>query len=166
MLRSPRADDAEALFARLASDPRVTEFSTWRPHRDVVETRRVIQQLSNARGDLVWILAMQDTGEVIGEFGYRRPQAHAVELGYCLAREWWGQGLISETLGVVLEWFARDRSVYRVRATCHIDNSRSARLLEAAGLCLEGRLRRYAVFANSSPQPQDGLLFAKAMREG
>jgi hypothetical protein len=40
----------------------------------------------------------------------------------------------------------------------------SARVLERAGLALEGRLVRYAMFPNLSAEPQDCLLFATALR--
>jgi [ribosomal protein S5]-alanine N-acetyltransferase len=49
-------------------------------------------------------------------------------------------------------------------AFCHVDNIASARLLEHSGLAPEGRLVRYAVLPNISAEPQDCLLFAKALR--
>lgn len=163
-LRPPRLDDADALFARVTSDAEVTRFLPWRPHPNVDETRRVITQLFNVGDDHTWAIVMRDTDEVIGQCGYRRRQAHAVELGYCLGRQWWGRGLMSETLRVVIEMFARDPRIYRVSAACHVDNVRSARALERSGLALEGRLARYAVLPNLSPEPQDCLLYARAMR--
>jgi [ribosomal protein S5]-alanine N-acetyltransferase len=164
LLRRPGLDDAGALFARIASDPRVTKYLLWTPHPDVNETRRVISELFNVGDDHTYVVAIRDSGDVIGELGYRRPLPHAVELGYCLAPQWWGQGLMFEAVRVVLGSLARDPALYRVSAACHVDNTRSARLLQRAGLALEGRLARYAVFPNLSPEPQDGLLFAKAMR--
>jgi RimJ/RimL family protein N-acetyltransferase len=56
------------------------------------------------------------------------------------------------------------RDVYRVWATCHVDNERSARLLLRAGFLLEGRLTRHAVYPNLGPEPRDSLLYAKALR--
>ena len=162
LLRRPRLDDAAALFAGIVSDPQVTRYLSWTPHHDVGETRRVISELFNLGDDHTWVIALG--GELIGQLGYRRPQPHAAELGYCLARKWWGLGLMSEAVRVVLASLARDPALYRVWATCHVDNGRSARLLQCLGLALEGRLARYAVFPNLSPEPQDGLLFAKAMR--
>jgi len=164
LLRQPRLDDADALFTRIASDPQVTEYLLWPPHPDVGETRRVISELLNLGDDHTWMIAIRDTGDVIGQLGYRRPRPHAAELGYCLARQWWGQGLMSEAVRVALDSLARDPALYRVSAACHVANARSARLLERAGLALEGRLTRYAVFPNLGPEPQDGLLYAKAMR--
>ena len=54
--------------------------------------------------------------------------------------------------------------MYRISAICHVDNIRSARVLERAGLSFEGRLVRHTVFPNISTEPQDVLQFAKAVR--
>jgi [ribosomal protein S5]-alanine N-acetyltransferase len=74
------------------------------------------------------------------------------------------QRIMSEVLPLLLEEAQRDPAVYRVYAYCHVDNTGSARVLERAGLALEGRLVRYAMFPNLSAEPQDCLLFAKALR--
>ena len=65
---------------------------------------------------------------------------------------------------LLLDKAQRDPTVYRVTAHCHVDNTASARLLERSGLTLEGRLVRYAVLPNISDEPQDCLLFGKALR--
>ena len=57
-----------------------------------------------------------------------------------------------------------DPRVYRLSAICHVDNTRSARVLERAGLAFEGRMVRHTVFPNISREPQDVLQFAKAIR--
>ena len=164
LLREPRLDDAEVLYARVTSDPEVSRYMSWTPHANVDETRRVITELFNVGDDRTWVVALRDGGEVIGEIGSRRPQPHAVEFGYCLGRQWWGMGLMSEAVRMVLDLFEKDSAIYRVSAACHVDNVRSARLLDRSGLVLEGRLRRYVVFPNISAEPLDGLLYAKALR--
>jgi [ribosomal protein S5]-alanine N-acetyltransferase len=163
MLRAPQIEDADELFASITSDPEVTKYLFWTPHPDVNETRRVITELFNVGDDHTWAIVLRETGEIVGQLGYRRPQPHAVELGYCLATRWWGQGLMTESLDVILQRLQQDRKLYRVAATCHVDNTRSARLLEK-WLLLEGRLVRHTVFPNLGPEPQDCLLYARAMR--
>ena len=163
-LRPPRIEDAEELFASITSDPNVTRFLSWLPHPDVDETRRVIRELFNVGDDHTWLFGLRDTDGIVGLVGYRRPQPHAADLGYCMAARWWGHGLMPEAVGLILQRLQADPQVYRLTATCHVENTRSARVLEKCGLSLEGRLVRHTVFPNLGPEPQDCLLYARAMR--
>ncbi|MEW2483840.1 GNAT family N-acetyltransferase [Mycobacterium sp. NPDC051198] len=161
-LRPPVADDAEALFTHIGSDPEVTRYLTWRPHSGVTETRRVITTVFNADDEETWLI--EAGGEAVGLCARRRPQPYSVELGYCLGRKWWGQGLMSEAVALMLADVEPDPAVYRVTAHCHVDNAGSVGVLRRSGLTLEGRLARYAMFPNLSDEPQDVLLFGKAVR--
>jgi ribosomal-protein-alanine N-acetyltransferase len=163
-LRPPRLDDAEAIFAGIASDPEVTRYLLWSPHPNVDETRKVITELFNVGVETTWLIELRDSGQPVGLCGWRRHQPHVVDLGYCLGRQWWGQRIMSEVLPLLLDEAQRDPAVYRASAFCHVDNTASARLLQRGGLSLEGRLARYHVFPNLSPEPQDCLLFGKALR--
>lgn len=163
-LRAPRAEDADILFERIASDPDVTRYLSWSPHPDVAETRRVITEVFNIADERTWVIELRDGGGPIGTCGTRRPKSYSVELGYCLGRNWWRQGFMSEVLPLLLDDAHRDPAVYRVYAYCHVDNVGSARVLERGGLALEGRLARYGMFPNISPEPQDCLLYGKALR--
>jgi [ribosomal protein S5]-alanine N-acetyltransferase len=49
---------------------------------------------------------------------------------------------------------------YRVDANLDSENVQSARVLEKAGMQLEGRLRRYTVHPNLHGEPRDVLMFA------
>jgi ribosomal-protein-alanine N-acetyltransferase len=163
-LRAPTLDDADLLFERIASDPEVTRFLSWTTHANVDETQRVITELFNVGSETTWAIEYRDGGGPIGLCGWRRPQPHTVELGYCLGRQWWRQGIMTEVLPLLLDKARQDPSAYRVTAHCHIDNTGSAAVLERSGLTLEGRLARYAVLPNLSDEPQDCLLFGKAIR--
>ena len=165
VLRLPNLDDAGAIFQRVARDPQVTRYLLWAPHPDVAATRRVINEKLNVGDDeRTWVIELRHSGEVIGLTSCRRPVPHSVEVGYCMGRRWWGKGLMSEVLDMLLTALDADRNVYRVWATCAVDNGRSARLLERAGFFLEGRLARHAVYPTMGPEPQDSLLYARILR--
>ena len=165
LLRPPNLDDAGAIFQRVARDPEVTKYLLWAPHPDVAATRRVItEKLNGSDDERTWVIELRHSGDVIGLASCRRPVPHSVEIGYCLGRRWWGKGLMSEVLDMLLAALDADRAVYRVWATCSVDNERSARLLERAGFVLEGRLARHAVYPTMGPEPQDSLLYAKVPR--
>ncbi|BBX95943.1 N-acetyltransferase [Mycobacterium lacus] len=154
LLHPPRLDDADALYATVARDPEVTRYLLWTPHPDVAETRRVITELFNISDEeRTWLIAPRDGDDVVGLISCRRRARHSVELGYCLGRTWWGMGFMSEALTLLLAELAADTEVYRVWATCHVDNERSAHLLQRSGFALEGRLNRYAVYPTMGPDP-------------
>ena len=165
LLRPPALDDAGALFQRVARDPEVTKYLLWTPHPDVAATRRVITEKLNISDDeRTWAITLRHSGDVIGLTSCRRPVRHSVEIGYCIGRRWWGKGFMSEALTLLLAELAADPAVYRVWATCHVDNARSAQLLQRAGFALEGRLTRDAVYPTMGPEPHDSLLYAKILR--
>ncbi|SPM37214.1 Protein N-acetyltransferase, RimJ/RimL family, partial [Mycobacterium rhizamassiliense] len=164
-LRPPVLDDAGALFQRVARDPEVTRYLLWAPHPDVATTRRVINEKINVGDEeRTWAIELASSGQVVGLTSCRRPVTHSVEIGYCLGRRWWGKGLMTEVLEMLLSALDADRGVYRVWATCSVANVRSAHLLERAGFVREGRLVRHAVYPTMGPIPQDSLLYARALR--
>ena len=165
LLRPPVLDDAGQLFQRVARDPQVTKYLLWTPHPDVAATRRVITERLNVEEHArTWVIALRHSDEIIGMISGRLSARHSVEIGYCIGRRWWGKGLMSEALGTLLAALDADRAVYRVWATCNVDNERSVRLLQRAGFLLEGRLTRHAVYPSLGPEPRDSLLYAKALR--
>ena len=165
LLRLPVLDDAGALFQRIGRDPQVTKYLLWTPHPDVGVTRRVITERMNVDAHLrTWVMVLQHSGEIVGMLSCARPLPYAAEIGYSVGRRWWGKGLMSEALDMLMATLRADPDVYRVWATCHVDNVRSARLLERADFTLEGRLARHAIYPNLGPEPRDSLLYAKALR--
>jgi [ribosomal protein S5]-alanine N-acetyltransferase len=165
LLRLPVIDDAGQLYQRVGRDPQVTKYLLWTPHPDVVATRKVIAERMNVDPRVrTWVMVLQHSNEVVGMISCARPMPYAAEIGYSLGRRWWGKGLMSEALDMLMTTLQADPVVYRVWATCHVDNERSVRLLERAGLTLEGRMARHTIYPNLGTEPLDSLLYAKAMR--
>ena len=165
MLRAPTLDDAGAIFQRVARDPQVTKYLLWTPHPDVATTRRVIAEKLNIGGEeRTWAIALQHSDEVIGLASCRRRMRHSVEIGYCIGRRWWGKGLMSEALDMLLTALrGRPRHVPRLG---HLQCRQRAldAAAERAGFVLEGRLARHAVYPTIGPEPRDSLLYAKTLR--
>ena len=162
-LRAPTLDDAEALFERMASDPEVSHYMSWRPHRDVGETRRVITELFNVGGETVWLVELREGRVLIGVCGWRRPQPHIIDFGYYLGRPWWRQGIMSEAVQLLLDKAQRDPDGVPRIGVLPRRQHRIGAAAGSSGLTLEGRVARYAMLPNISIEPQDCLLFAKAL---
>ena len=163
-LRAPRLDDAEELFSSIVSDPEVTRYMSWPTHPDVDETRRVITELFNVGDERTWLIELRHSEKTVGMCGFRPVQQHSLDFGYYLGRRWWGQRIIAEVVALLLAEMESDPNVYRISAICHVDNTRSARVLERAGLSLEGRLVAVHRLPEHQPEPQDVLQFGKAVR--
>lgn len=67
------------------------------------------------------------------------------ELGYALATEYQGQGLMTEALNLLLADLFFRTSLERVEARCAVDNVPSRKVLEKLGFRREGTLRDYFV---------------------
>jgi ribosomal-protein-alanine N-acetyltransferase len=65
------------------------------------------------------------------------------EVGYALATEHQGRGLMSRALVLLLSDLFANTRIERVEARCAIDNLPSQRVLEKVGFEREGRLRSY-----------------------
>jgi len=83
-----------------------------------------------------------------------------VEVGYGLARPYWGKGYMTEVLRTVIDWAFTQPDIFRVQAFCDVDNLGSARVMEKAGMVCEGTLRRYVLHPNISDEPRDVYLYA------
>jgi len=160
--RPPTSADAQLLFEQYARDPAVAKYMTWRPHGDVKETLEFLRRCERVWIDgsaFPWSLWVKGTGEFAGLLEIR-VSASAVDLGYALAQRWWRHGLMSEALQSVVQWALAQPEIYRVWATCDVENVASARVLERVGMEREGVLRRWLVHPNISEVPRDCLCYS------
>lgn len=66
-----------------------------------------------------------------------------------------------EAVTALADLALREPGVFRVQATCHVDNLASQRVLEKSGFAREGRLARWLVLPNLSPEPQASFMYAR-----
>ncbi|MGO4391157.1 GNAT family N-acetyltransferase [Variovorax sp. M-6] len=161
-LRSPDLSDAEGMFASYTQDADVARYMVWRPHGSLETTRDFIASSVaqwNAGSALPYIITLKASGQLIGMLDVR-PLGHIVNIGYVLARSQWGQGLMVEAIQAFTAIALRLPRIFRVEATCDVDNRPSARALEKSGFLLEGRLARHTVHPNISAEPRDCFIYA------
>ena len=88
-------------------------------------------------------IVLKDTDTVIGVvelmvFDWKNRNA---EIGYWLGKKYWGEGLMTEAVGLVLKFGFGNLKLHRIYARLFEGNTGSARILEKCGFKLEGRLR-------------------------
>lgn len=74
---------------------------------------------------------------LVGACGLGRRPSGAVELGYWIARPFWGRGYATEACSALVE-MARALRIDCVEGSHFIDNPASARVLEKLGFCSTG----------------------------
>lgn len=70
-------------------------------------------------------------------------RSHRAEIGYWLAREFWGRGIMTETLRGFIKYAFAEFELVRLTAHVFEGNLASSRVLEKNGFQLEGHLRRH-----------------------
>ncbi len=160
-LRPIVAADAEAIFDGWAQDPLVTRFLLWKPHRRIEETRAFLDHCAEgwASGEIrSW--GLEREGALIGMLAGRFA-APEIDVGYVLARPWWGQGLVAEALRGMVDAVAGLPGFTRVGAFCHAGHPASARVLEKAGFVEGPRLPAHCVFPNLGEEPVECRSFQR-----
>jgi ribosomal-protein-alanine N-acetyltransferase len=162
VLRPPTAGDSAAIYEGYARDPDVARYVIWTPHTSIAETHEFLQHFvaSADRDDSYpWVMTLREDRTVIGAMHLRvhRPWA---EFGFNIARLYWNRGFGTEAVRAVIAFGLRLPGIERVQAICHVENQASRRVLEKAGMRLEGVLRRYLVFPNVGEEAQDVFMYA------
>lgn len=98
--------------------------------------------------------AVGGIGIELGSDVYRESAA----IGYWVAEEFWGRGIMTEVVRAFSDWSFDAFRLRRISAEVFANNPASARVLEKAGFTFEGRLRSYIV---KGGVVLDALLYAK-----
>lgn len=144
-LRRLTMRDAQDIY-RYAQDPEVARHVLWEAHQSIWESRAYIRFLlyqyrSGLPGS--WGIVLKETGRVIGTIGYMNHSADnaAAEVGYSLAQEHWGKGLMTEALTAVIDETFRVLKLHRIEAMHFTDNPASGKVMAKCGMTHEGHLR-------------------------
>ena len=109
---------------------------------------RYISAVLSADTDRIFALAITVDGKVAGSIeAVRQRDVHRLtaELGYYIAEEHWGKGLVTEAVEQICGYIFDNTDILRIYAEPFAFNSASCRVLEKAGFQYEGTLRSNAV---------------------
>ena len=104
-LRAYRPEDYRQMFDNWAGDPEVTRFLSWGPHANAEITRQLVAMwVEGYQSPTVYRWGIERDGELIGDISVTRwrEEEESCEIGYCLCRRYWSQGIMTEALGRVI----------------------------------------------------------------
>ena len=138
ILRRWEESDAEDLF-RYAKDPEVGPAAGWKPHASVEESREIIKKV--LRGPEAYAVCLKEDGKAIGAIELMRGGSSVnelknndeCELGYWIAKPFWGRGLIPEAAREMLRRAFEDLHMSKVWCGYYDGNEKSRRVQEKVG---------------------------------
>lgn len=107
-----------------------------------------ISDMLSANENDTFAFAITAEGRVIGSIGvYRQGNIHrfTAELGYYIAEEFWGKGIMTNAVKQICKYVFDNSDIIRIYAEPFAFNTASCRVLEKAGFQYEGTLRSNAV---------------------
>ena len=151
-LRTPRltlrpfvADDANAMFTNWASDPEVTKFLTWPTHTNLEVSQWVCNDwVSHYNEPDYYQWAIVYNGQAIGSIAVveHDDRIGKAQIGYCIGRNWWHMGIVSEALKAIMDYLFDEVGFDRIEARHDFRNPHSGNVMKKCGMKYEGILRQ------------------------
>lgn len=138
-LRDLIPEDAHDVFL-YASDPSVARFAGWRVHRTPYDSIAYVQRcMSDQWGPITFAVEHLRERRLIGLVDIRIVSRlwAAGEIGYTLARRYWGQGYNVEAGQLLIHYGFQTLGLRRIQAVCDTRNRRSYRTMEKLGMVRE-----------------------------
>jgi len=134
-LRPFQQSDIDYL-AELNSDPDVRQFFP-----DGTQNREQTEARMNdfifyykEKGLPCFVMFELESGEFVGRCGFGPVETGEIEVGYLLHKKFWGKGLASEVLTVLLEWAKQNINADYIIAFAPIEHVASQRVMQKCGM--------------------------------
>lgn len=138
LLRGFREEDAADFYA-YASVPGVGEMAGWKHHESMADTYRVLGMFLEEKN--VFALVHKESGRVIGSLGLHVSSTagtsfellRSKEVGYVLAKAFWGKGLMPEAVREVIRYCFEELGAELLTVGHFEGNGQSKRVIEKCG---------------------------------
>ncbi|MBR5871823.1 MAG: GNAT family N-acetyltransferase [Clostridia bacterium] len=154
ILRPWKADDLDDFYAYASVDG-VGQPAGWMPHRSRDESRGILNMFME-HGN-VFAIEHRTDRRVIGSLGLHKPPFEALppeqnpyphlrtcEIGYVLAKPYWGQGLMPEAVRRVQNYLFEDMAADLIFVSHYTFNTQSRRVIEKCGFTFLYESEHYA----------------------
>jgi RimJ/RimL family protein N-acetyltransferase len=158
-IRKLTSSDLKA-FMTWGGDPQVTHSLFWDHYQNQEEALTFLKNIVDPHP---WFKAICLNGTPIGAITLDQGKARGVqraELGYVLAKDYWGKGYATEAVKLALESGFQDLGVCRIEAYVDPANLGSVKVLQKSGMEQEAYLKQYVVHRRVI---KDRLVFAKTI---
>ena len=148
-IRKWKLSDAKDLAAALSNKKVQDNLRDGLPYPYTVQDgKEFISAMHSADENETFAFAIMVDDKVVGSIGiFRQGNIHSqtAELGYYIAEEYWGKGIMTEAVKQICEYVFAKSDIIRIYAEPFAYNIASCRVLEKVGFQYEGTLRSNAV---------------------
>lgn len=145
ILRKFIPGDESAMYRNWASDSEVTRFLTWPAHTSEDVSRTILENwLKEYDRDDYYQWAIVFEGEPIGSISVvsHNDRVEKAEIGYCMGKNWWHRGIMSEALAAVIAFLFDEVGYQRIESRHDPRNPHSGGVMRKCGMTFEGTHRR------------------------
>ncbi len=143
-LKPVSPSDAELIFESWGRYPQNFARLTARVFMDVGDAERYLSSLFSAPESMAFHIA-EPNGTVVGMVKAIIAE-HRAQVGYVVNEPFWGRGVATRAVEALVERLEANTSIFRIWATCALDNPASTRVLEKCGFQREGVLKNWVVY--------------------
>ncbi len=107
---------------------------------------RIVEEMTQKQGHPVHFAIRSREGFMIGGLGlneFEIGKSHRAEIGYWLARDYWGNGIMTQVVRIACALAFDELGLSKLTANVFADNASSARVLQKCGFEQEGFLRQH-----------------------
>lgn len=145
-LRKMKVSDSPSLF-RIWSDPEVTKFMNIDSFTDENQAKDMIRLLDEFSLDnkaIRFSIIEMESNKIIGSCGFNSLdfENEKAEIGYDIARAFWGRGYASEAISALLDYAFSTLKLNRIEAKVEPENVNSVKVLQKLNFMFEGTLRQ------------------------
>lgn len=139
--------DAEAMYRNWASDSEVTKYLTWPTHKSQDDSKDILTEWIGEYGNdtfYQWAIVLKENeNEPIGSISvvHMNDDIASVEIGFCIGQKWWHQGITSEALKTLIDFFFVTVGANRIESRHDPRNPNSGMVMKKCGMRYEGTAR-------------------------
>lgn len=161
ILRPWKLSDLEDFYAYASVDG-VGQMAGWQPHQNIEESRHILELFIQGKKTL----AIVKDGRCIGSLGIEKynedkfpefASQQARELGFVLAKPYWGQGLMPEAVREVIRWLFQEKHLDLIFCGYFTWNHQSQRVQQKCGF-VPYRIIEYTNAAGKIEETQECFL--------
>jgi ribosomal-protein-alanine N-acetyltransferase len=160
-LRKLLYSDRNDIF-EYAQNENVARNVIWFAHKEIIDTiayLNLVYDSYNNNKAAPWGIQLKNASKIIGTAGFVSwdKDSGVAEIGYALAEDHWGKGLITEAVNEIIKFGFEILELEKIISRCKLENIGSYKVLEKCGFEYEGTIENQMIIKG---KPEDMRMYS------